>query len=154
MAPRSRRGKILLNLQKQLETITTGNGYTNNIYKVTTDTRNWSDTPEPETPVIYIVDESTGYTYHAGKTTEREWNIALYGVMKNKSQIEMEEFIADVEECLMKNVTLAFDGVGVVSHSRITDIVTDGQFFSEIEGTQLFRVGVVLRYIACVDDIR
>lgn len=153
--PRSRRGKILVNLQRQLESITTGNGYTNTVYKVTTNLKNWSDTPEPETPVIYIVDESTSYTYHAGTTTEREWAVALYGVMKNREQTDLEEFIADVEECLTKNVTLAFDGAGpVVSHIRIHEIVTDNQLFSEIEGSQLFKVALTIRYIACITNIR
>lgn len=153
--PRSRRGQILVNLQKQLETISKDNGYTNNLYKVTTDVKSWADTPEAETPVIYIIDENTEYDYHAGKTTERIWTVGIYGVMKNKTQSDMEELIADVEECLVNNITLYFADTGkVASHSRIRNIVTDSQLFSEIEGAQLFKVTLDIRYIACVDQIR
>jgi hypothetical protein len=153
--PRSRRGKILQNLQRQLETITVDNGYANSVVKVTTNVKNWADTPEAETPIIYIVDDNTDYNYHAGKTVERSWFVDLYGVMKNKEQVDLEEFIADVEECLTKNQTLAFPETGgIVSHIRIKNIVTDGQLFSEIEGSQLFKVTLQINYIACVTDIR
>ena len=153
--PRSRRGKILVNLQRQLETISIANGYASDVYKVTTDVKSWQATPETETPVIYIIDENTDYNYHAGKTTEREWTIGIYGVMKNKEQTDMEELIADVEECLFNNVTLSFDSIkGPISHLRILNITTDNQFFSEIEGSQLFKMTIVFRYIACVDNIR
>lgn len=152
---RSRRGKILVNLQRQLETITTENGYSNTVIKVTTKLKNWADTPEAETPIIYIVDETTDYTYHAGKTVERAWIVGLYGVMKNKEQTDLEEFIADVEECLTLNQTLGFPETGkVASHMRIQEIVTDNQFFSEIEGSQLFKVTIQINYIACLDNIR
>lgn len=153
--PRSRRGKILVNLQRQLETILQDNGYSQNVVKVTTNVKNWADTPEAETPIIYIVDEATEYNYHAGKTVERSWVIGLYGVMKNKEQTDLEEFIADVEECLTKNQTLHFtDTGGVTSHIRIKEIVTDNQLFSEIEGSQLFKVTLQINYIACLDQIR
>ena len=153
--PKSRRGKILINLQKQLETITVDNGYANTVCQVTTNVKNWEDTPAANTPVLYIVDEATSYTYHAGKTTERSWTVSLFGVMRNKEQAEMEEFIADIEDCIMKNVTLNFpDTGGVVSHVRIREIVTDAQFFSEIEGSQLFKVTLEINYIACIGDIR
>lgn len=153
--PKSRRGKILVNLQRQLETITQDNGYTQNVVTVTTNVKNWADTPEAQTPIIYIVDEATQYQYHAGTTTERTWTVALYGVMKNKEQTDLEEFIADVEECLTKNITLTFDELKpVVSHIRIREIVTDNQLFSEIEGSQLFKVTLDIKYIACITDIR
>lgn len=154
--PRSRRARILINLQRQLETITKANGYTHSIHKVTTNVKNWNDTPEAETPVLYIIDEHTRYIYHAGKTLEHEWNIGLFGVMKNQTQVEMEELIADIEECLMKNVTLQFDEVypGPISHLRIQDVVTDNQLFSEIEGSQLFKVLITFKYVGCVDNPR
>ncbi len=153
-SPRSRRGKILKNLQLQLETITEDNGYTTTVQKVTTAVKNWNDTAEAECPVIYIIDENTQYTYHAGKLTERVWTIGLYGVMKNKSQTEMEEFISDIEECLNKNQRLAFPENQPISYSRIKNIITDNQLFSEIEGSQLFKITVDLTYTACVDAIR
>lgn len=153
--PRSRRAKILKNLQRQLETIKTTNGYAHSVNQVTTVVKSWRDTPEAETPVLYIVDQNTRYIYHAGKTLEHEWTIGIFGVMRNKSQLEMEELIADIEECLFKNVTLSFDGArGPINHLRITDITTDGQFFSEIEGSQLFEVKISFLYVGCVDNPR
>lgn len=156
MALRSRRAKILQNLQRQLETITRDNGYAHTVHKVTTHVRNWHETPEAECPVIYIVDRSTKSVYGPGRTLQREWTIDLFGVLKNKSQLEMEELISDVEECLPKNLTLSFDGEipGPVSHFRILDIITDGQLFSEIEGSQLFKITVSLIYTQCYDNPR
>ncbi len=154
--PRSRRARILLNLQRQLETITTANSYATNVYKVTLDVRNWHETPEAETPTIYIVDENTTHIYHAGRTLEKEWSVALFGVMRGKTQYQMEELIADIEECLFKNITLSFDGVqpGPVSHMRITDVTTDNQLFSQIENTQLFKITLNIKFVGCVENPR
>lgn len=154
--PRSRRAKILVNLQRQLETITVANGYATTLHTVTTRVRNWHETPEAETPCLYIIDENTRYIYHAGKTLEHEWTIGLFGVMKNRSQVEMEELIADIEECLFKNGTLSFDGIrpGPISHLRITNVISDSQLFSELEGSQLFKVEVSFKYVGCADNPR
>lgn len=165
--PRSRRAKILKNFQRQLEKIKKADGYAHSVYKVTTNVKSWRDTPEAETPTLYIIDENTRYLYNAGKTLEHEWTIGLFGVMKNKTQLEMEEFIADIEECLFKNVTLYFEdqdltwngGLGArtpgpISHLRINDIVTDNQLFSEIEGSQLFKISIIFKYVGCVDNPR
>lgn len=165
--PRSRRARILKNFKRQLETITKANGYAHSVRQVTTNVKSWRDTPEAETPILYIVDEYTRYVYSASKTLEKEWYVAIFGVMKNRSQIEMEELIADLEECLFKNVTLYFvdqdptwnDGAGSrtpgpISHLRITEITTDGQLFSEVEGSQLFKMQVVFRYTGCADNPR
>jgi hypothetical protein len=153
--PRSRRAKILNNLQRQLETITVANGYSRDVYKVTTSVKAWRDTPEAETPVIYIIDDSTRYEYHPGRLTERTWTISLFGVMKSQTQSDMEELISDIEDCLQANVPLAFPDTGrVVAHHRITQIVTDNQLFSEIEGSQLFKMTIDFIYTACVDQIR
>lgn len=148
----SRRGQILANLQRQLETVTTGNGYSCTVNKVTTNVHNWHETPAAETPVVYIVDESTHPKYNAGKLLEYEWTVGLFVVMKDKSQLEMEDHISDLIECLFKNVTLAFDNARAVSHMRVTNIITDNQMFSEIEGSQLFKISLELRYTACVGD--
>ncbi len=154
-APQSRRAKILKNLQAQLETITVEHGYTRDVYKVTMDVKGWRDTPEAETPTLYIVDDSTHYQYHAGRTTERTWTVSIFGVMRNCTQLELEEFISDVEVCLQANVTLYMAESGkVIDHHRITGIVTDNQLFSEIDGTQLFKVTLDLIYTACVDNPR
>lgn len=153
--PLSRRAQILNNLQRQLETITTGNGYSRNVRKVTTNVKNWRDTPEAETPILYLIDDSTNYRYHPGKLTEREWTISIYGVMKNQTQLDMEELIADIETCLFRNSRLAFPDTGAVAaHMRIQEIVSDNQLFSELEGSQLFKLTVTIIYTACVDDVR
>jgi hypothetical protein len=154
VVPRSRRAKILRNLQRQLETITTGNGYSITVNQVTMNLKNWHDTPAPETPIIYLIDNSTQPKYNPGKLLEWEWSVSLFTVMKDRSQIEMEEFISDILECLYKNVTLAFDGERTIAHLRIDNIVTDGQFFSEVEGSQLFRIDINLLYTGCIDAIR
>lgn len=151
----SRRGRILAALQTQLETITTANSYATNVAKVTTVVHNWHETPEAETPVLYLVDEATHVEYHSSRLTERTWTIAIYGVMKNKTQLEMEELIADIETCLVANPTLSFNGErNLISRHRIQSVVTDNQMFSEIEGSQLFKISVDLLYTACLDDVR
>lgn len=154
--PRSRRAKILNNLKAQLETITVANAYATTVHTVTQNVKNWADTPEAETPVIYIIDNSTVAKYHPGKLLEWEWSVSLFTVMKNRSQEEMEELISDILECLYKNVTLA-DQTGTertASGLRVENITTDGQFFSETEGSQLFRVDLQILYTNCVTDIR
>lgn len=155
-APKSRRAKIMVNLQKQLETITAGNGYSRSVHTVTTQVKNWEDTPAAETPVIYLIDNSTEPKYNAGKLLEWDWSMSLFCVMKDCSQVEMEEFISDVMECLYKNVTLAdlTTGERTISHLRIENILTDGQFFATHEGSQLFRVDLSLIYTGCIDRIR
>ncbi len=153
--PKSRRAKILMNLQRQLETITIANGYTRDVYRVTTAVKDWRSTPEAETPILYLVDSNTDYQYHAGKLTERTWSIDLYGVMRNQTQLDMEEFISDIEDCLQVNQRLAFPDTGAVcAHHRIMNITTDNQLFSEIEGSQLFKISVNIIYTACVTNIR
>jgi hypothetical protein len=151
----SRRGRILTALIKQLQTISTTNGYATTINEASTELRNWRDRPEAECPVIFVVDNRTAPKYNAGKTLEVTWHISLFGFMRNRSQMEMEELIADIELCLDKNRQLSFDGErGLVNHHRVTDIVTDNQMFSEIEGSQIFRVDLEILYTRCVDDPR
>lgn len=153
--PRSRRAKILTNLIKQLETIKTENGYTTDVREVSMNVKNWETKLEPETPVIYVVDIRTLPKYNAGKLMEWEWTVALIGFMRNRTQMEMEEFMSDILTCLQENQTLAFEDTGrTVAHHRIVEMNTDGQFFNEIEGSQLFRIDMTLLYTACVDDYR
>lgn len=153
--PLSRRGKILVNLQRQLRTILTANGYSRNVVKVTTNVKAWRDTPAPETPILYVIDENTDYRYHAGKLSERTWTVSIFGVMKGKTQEDMEELIADIETCIMRNSTLNFDNSGpIVGYVKVINVVTDNQLFSEIEGSQLFKVTCEIVYTACVDNVR
>lgn len=158
--PLSRRGKILQNLLKQLNTIKLDNGYSRNIYEATTNVKTWSQVPEANTPTVYVVDADDTRTYHAGKLTEVSWNVDLYGVMKNAEQVDMEEFISDIEVCLTKNVTLGFPETATpdnlagrtIAQIRIKDIITDNQLFSEIESSQLFKITITLIYTKCFGE--
>jgi hypothetical protein len=154
--PRSRRARILKNLQRQLETITVANGYTIDVVKVTTDVKNWNDTSAAETPVLYLIDEHSTPTYAASRHVEWEWKVGVFGVMKDKSQLQMEELISDIMDCLFANATLSFDGIvpGPLAQVRIGDITTDNQLFSEIDGSQLFKVLLSLKYTACANISR
>ena len=155
MAFQSRRARIIEALVKQLKTISIANGYYTNVNEVSLDVKNWQDKPEAETPVLYVIDERTAPQYHAGRTLEVSWFFGIYGYMRNKSQYEMEEFIADIEKCLDNNRQLSFNGErGLVNHHRVIDITTDNQMFSEIEGSQLFKIGLEILYTRCVEDPR
>lgn len=152
---KSRRARILYALQLALETIKKENGFATDVYRVTTAVKSWRDVTEDQSPTLYIIDENTQYEYKATAMVERTWSIGLYGVMKNQDQYKMEELIADIEECLAKNERLQYPGEpGPVSYSRITNITTDNQLFSEIEGMQLFKISLNLKYIACINKIR
>lgn len=151
MPANSRRGKILENLIRQLQTITTANGYVNNVHTVTTAVTDWRNKPKAETPIIFVVDESTRYDYSPGRLTERTWTLGLYVIMRNSTQSQLEEFITDIELSLNANQRLAFDDTGAVcAHHRIRNIVTDNQLFSLIDGTQMANITIELIYTQCV----
>lgn len=156
----SRRSRILTNLQRQLQSITCENGYSTTVQDVTLDVQNWDQSTEAQCPIIYIVDENAPYKYNPGKLLQIDWIVNLYGVMKGKTQFEMEEFISDIEVCISKNLSLAFpDSVlpgdpnyplGLaVGYTEIQNIITDGQFFSKVDGSQLFKVTLKLTYTKC-----
>lgn len=154
-AYQSRRAKILYALQRTLETIKITNGFATDVYKVSTSVNTWNSIPEHESPTLFLVDENTQYNYRATKLVERVWTVGIYGVMKNGDQYKMEELISDIEERLASNETLAVDGEkGPVSFTRIVNIITDNQLFSEIENSQLFKITVSITYIACIDRVR
>lgn len=148
--PMSRRGRILVNLVRQLSTIRKENGYGTDVVNVTTEIQNWDLTAEGDTPVIYIVDQQATPQYNPSRLTEWTWTIALTGLMKNKSQLDMEAMVADIQDALFKNITLSFDGEipGPCSQIRIADVVTDGQFMRELDGSQLFTVKIQVKYTA------
>lgn len=154
--PKSRRARIMVNLERQLKTITKENGYAVDVVKVTTVVKNWNDVAEAETPILYIVDDDTVPIYGPSKHVEWEWRMGVFGVMKNKSQVFMEELISDVQDCVFKNGTLSFDGEipGPAAQIRVMNIVTDNQLFSEIEGSQLFKITLAIKYSACADKAR
>lgn len=148
--PNSQRAKILNNLQRQLLTITQANGYSRNIYDATMFVKTWAQVAEAETPVIYIVDEDTAYKYGEGRFITVTWNIALYIVMKGATTLDLEEFISDVDTCLVANAPLGFSDTGpVISYIRIKNIITDNQLFAEIEQSQLAKITVALTYTKC-----
>lgn len=154
MASTSRRGRILENLMAQLSTITKVNGYSEDTVEVSMNVRNWHERPAAECPVIFVVDESTTPIYHPTKTLEMEWQVALFAYMRDRTQIQMEEYISDIIQCLFRNVTLADTpgGTKSISHLRILNITSDNQMFSEIEGSQLFKITLNLKYMTCVDE--
>lgn len=149
-ADRAQRSLILENLQRQLRTIKAADGYSRDIYDASFDVKTWDQLPEAETPMVYIIDQRTQYQYHPGRLVEVTWDINLFGIMKNASQMEMEDFIADIDICLTKNALLSFPETGqVVSHIRIRDIVTDNQLFSQVDNSQLFKITISLIYTKC-----
>lgn len=150
IVPNSRRGRILKNLLRQLATISKENGYATDLVRATTNIKNWDQTTAAETPVVYVVDMDSNPQYHASKLTEWEWRINLTGLMRDKSQIEMEDLVADIQDCLFKNITLSFDGEipGPCSQIRIGTIATDGQLMNEIDGSQLFTIQIQVKYTA------
>ncbi len=159
MAARSsRRANILAGLQRTLQSITTTNGYSRNVREVTFAVRSWQSLPEAETPVIFIIDDATDYKYYPGRLTERSWTIQLFGVMKGADQLQMEEFIADIEMALVNNERLKHadlnNGAQVCNHIRIMDVVTDNQLFAQFENSQLFKITCQINYTCSVDSIR
>lgn len=152
---RSHRGRILVALKRQLDTIMKVNGYATDVNAVKIDLRNWSELPEAETPVLFIVGDQSQNSYGPHKHLEVSWTVLLIGYMRNRSQLELEEWIADIEECLWKNLTLGFeDAPKVCNHFRIQEIVVDNQMFSELPGAQIFRVNLQINYTRCAGDPR
>lgn len=154
----SRRANILNNLQRQLLTILTANGYAHSVMDVSFRVRPWSEIPQAETPLLYIVDDTTTLIYGPTKTLEWSWSVDLYGIIKGQDQGYMEEFMADVVTCLFKNVTLTFADDNrtepLISHMRVRNMITDGQLFSEIENSNLFKINLDIKYMGCVDNYR
>lgn len=147
---RSRRGRILKNLIRQLQTISVANGYATDIVNVTTEIRNWDQTEEAQTPVLYIIDMGSTPQYNASRLTEWTWRLNLTGLLKNASQQAMENMCADIMDCLFANGTLSFDGEipGPSAQVRISNVVTDGQFMRELDGSQLFTISINVLFTA------
>lgn len=156
MATNSRRGRIWDNLIRQLQTITHANGYDSEPAKVTTATPNWNDLRADETPLLVVIDNSQQFNYHAGRLNERVWSLDIFGIMRGQTQDDMEVLLADIEDCLMANVTLTFDNVQppVCSHIRIRNIVTDRQMFYADEQSQLFKVTIDVIWTNSIQAIR
>lgn len=141
---RSRRMKIIKSIQQILTTITVDRGYVHNIKDVRTDAKSWRDVSAPETPILFIIDDMVQIVRHAGKTREYTWTVKLFGVVKETTLEEFEEFIADVEQCIEDNSHLA----GTVSKSEVNQIITDNQLFDNTN-TRLFEMDIQCEYIRC-----
>ena len=139
---RSKRMRILKALELILATIDKNRGYASNIIEVSFDVALWRDKSNGETPIIFIVDDTTNITRHAGCVREYAWRVRLFGVVRDADIIDFEEHIADVETCLYDNNTLA----GQVAKVEVDEIITDNQLFSELEGTHLYEMILSIEY--------
>lgn len=147
----SRRAKIMVAIREYLKLITRDNGYSHSLQNVTFDVRSWDTVVEAETPIVFVVDDKTiDIVRHAGKMREYTWMIKLFGIVKNKTLIEFEEVISDIEDCIENNFNLG----GIVTKIEIDQVVTDNQMFSEKEDTHLFDIELSVEYIRCHGDPR
>ncbi len=142
---KSRRLRILKALQSILQTITIANGYTRDIQDVRMDTKSWRDVSAPECPIIFLVDDQVQIVRHAGKTREYVWTIRMFGVLKETTLEEFEEFISDVEECIEDNNHLA----GIVNKAEIQQVITDNGLFDNTN-TRLFEIELRCEFIRCL----
>ena len=143
---KSRRGKILVALKEYLSLIKKSNGYNHTIQNVSFDVRAWDTVVEAECPIIFVIDDKTdSIKRHAGKMREYIWQVRLFGIVKERTLIEFEEIITDIEECIESNFNLA----GTVSKTEVNQIITDNQLFSEKDGTHLFEIQLGVEYIRC-----
>jgi hypothetical protein len=148
----SKRGRILKALSLLLPTITKTNGYNNSAEGVSFDVKSWADKTEDQTPWIYIVDDKTQITRHAGQMREFVWDIRLFGVLKGKDIMTFETFITDIEQCIYDNNSL----FGNVNKMEVEEVTTDNQLFSEINdsGAHLFEMVVKMEYTRSARDAR
>lgn len=146
---RSRRLRILKALQAILKTITVVNGYTRDVQDVRMDTKSWRDVSAPETPVIFLVDDQVQIVRHAGRQREYTWTIRLFGVMKETTLEEFEEFIADIELCVEENNHLA----GIINKCEINQVITDNGLFDNTN-TRLFEMELKCEFIRSLQSPR
>ena len=146
---RSRRLKILKAIQAILSTITESRGYSRTVVDVRTDAKSWRDVSEPETPVIFLIDDLVQIVRYAGKTRAYTWTVRAFGVLKETTLEEFEEFIADVEQCIEDNSHLA----GTVNKCEIQQVITDNQLFDNTN-TRLFEIELRCEYIRCQGNPR
>ncbi len=134
----SKRARLLLAMKRLLETIKSSRGYNTDVTEVSFDIRGWQAKSTPETPIIYIIDDTTDIKRHAGSIREHKWIIRLFGVVREMDFIAFEKFISDVEEALKDNNTL----FGQCNMMEVIEISTDNQFFSELTGNHLYEIVV------------
>ena len=148
----SQRARILEAIRLILSTITTGRGYSKTVCEVGYDVKGWQTKSEDQTPVIYIIDDTTDITRHAGCVREYRWRVRLYGVFKggNNSIIDVEKFITDIEQCIYDNNSLAAE----VNKVEVDSIATDNQLFSVQQDTHLFEIVLLVEYTRQARDAR
>jgi len=124
---RSKRGRIMEGLRLIFEqSIKRSNGYTVDLDEATFIIRGWQDRTKETTPVIYIVDDNQNRSRNAGCLRNYDWVIQLYVHYHGDNLIEFEEFIADVEECIDDNNTIAQQ----INKMEVENIISDGQLFA------------------------
>ncbi len=138
----SKRARVLEAVRMLTETITTERGYTQSVKEVSYNVKGWRDKTTPQTPVIYIVDDRTQITKHAGLVREYAWTLRLFGVCRELTLPDFERFLSDVEQCIYDNNCL----FGECNKMEVDEITTDNQLFSGLDGTHLFEVSVTVEY--------
>lgn len=144
---KSRRMRILKAIQYYLQTIKMERGYSTNITDVRMDAKSWRDVSAQECPVVFIIDDMVQITRNAGKNRMYIWTVKIFGVVKERSFEQFEEFIADVEQCMETNNHLA----GTVSKAEVNQLITDNQMFDNTD-TRLFEMDITCEYIRCLGN--
>lgn len=144
----SRRARIMESLRLILDTLKISNGYTQDVCEVSYNVKGWKDKAEAETPVIYIIDDTTHIVRHAGCIREYVWTIRLYGLFRQGGIIDLEQWLSNVEQCILDNTSMA----GQVNKTEVVQIVTDNQLFSVQNETHLFEMVLNMEYTRKYDD--
>lgn len=134
----------MMSLQEVLKTITKANGYTKTVNTVDIDIKDMQGVQEHESPAIFILDVNQSKKKGVSKLREITWNIALYGVVRGETLVSFEEIIADIEDAIEDNFTLA----GSASKAEVENIATDNQLFADT-GTFIFEMELVINYTRC-----
>ena len=98
----------------------------------------------PQTPALFIIDDIVQIQRFVSKTREYVWTVRLFGVMKEYTLEEFEEFIADVESCIEDNSHMA----GMVNKCEVQQVITDNQLFENTKN-RLFEVELRMEFIRC-----
>jgi len=146
----SKRARIMEAMRKLLETITVEKGYTVDVKEVSYNVKSWRDKTTAQCPVIYIVDNTTQITRHAGCVREYKWTLALFGVCREMDIVDFEKFLSDLETCLNDNNNL----FGEINKMEVDEITTDNQLFSGLDGTHLFEFSVGVEYTRSARNAR
>jgi len=107
----SKRESILDNIVTTLKTITTANGYNNNIGLVTREASDWSKllpNQKPATIVLWSSDEKDTETIPmAGQYVLSSLNVVIRGIVYAKSDIEgaLNDFAEDIEKVMAVDET-------------------------------------------------